>query len=104
MPEEKSKNHLAKLMKDRGGFIPIRKALEILGPEEYTRCLAELLELPEEDEEYTSIFWENGDGPNGTPSHICFSNAAMERFFAKVDEVLEAQGHLSPRTKGFPVN
>ncbi len=100
MTEQNKSNRLAELMKERGGFIGIREALDILGPEDYTFCLADLLELNEDDEKHTTLFCNKGDN---RPTHIAFSSAAMEWFCDIVDSVLEQHGVLSPRTKGVKI-
>ena len=101
--EKKRENSLEKLLESRGGFIEITEAIELLGPTEYTKCLVELIELEEGNPHDTQLFYKNGDSekPEGQPTHICFSSAAMEWFSEKVDAALEAIGALSPRTKGL---
>ena len=44
MAEEKNKiNSLTELLKQRNGFVSIREAIELLGPEEYSSCLVDLV-------------------------------------------------------------
>lgn len=106
MPEQKRPNRLAELLKERNGFIAIPEALKILGPEEYTNCLVELHEKEEDDPEHINLFFQNGDSEklDGKPTHICFSDAAMDWFCQLLDNAIESTGHLSPRNKGLSVN
>ena len=103
MPDNKRANPLATLLKSRGGFILIHEAVEILGPEEYTRCLVDLVNRDEEDPEYSDLFFQKGDSATGVPTHICFSSAFMEHFCDALDDTLEKHGVISPRTKGVKV-
>jgi hypothetical protein len=103
MAEERRRNPLAELLKQHEGFVPIREAVEILGPEEYSRCLADLVTRNEDDTEYADLFFQNGDSDTGQPTHVCFSKAFWDRFCDTLDEALEQQGQLSPRTKGVKV-
>lgn len=103
MSEEKRRNPLAELLKKHNGFMQIHEAVEILGPEEYSRCLVDLTTRDENDEEYADLFFQNGDGATGQPTHICFSSSFMDLFCDKLDTILEQHGVLSPRTKGVKV-
>ncbi|GEM_PF-6315806 len=104
MAEEKNRvNPLVGLLKERDGFISIREAIELLGPEEYSRCLVDLVTRGENDEENGDLFFQNGDVDTGEPTHVCFSSAFMDWFCDKVDTALEQQGVLSPRTKGVKI-
>ncbi|OGM97871.1 MAG: hypothetical protein A2735_02800 [Candidatus Yanofskybacteria bacterium RIFCSPHIGHO2_01_FULL_41_21] len=104
MAEEKNKiNSLTELLKQRNGFVSIREAIELLGPEEYSSCLVDLVTKDEDDEESATLFFQNGDSATGKPTHVCFSSAFMDWFCDKVDTALEQQGVLSPRTKGVKI-
>lgn len=103
MTKEKRTNALAELLRSRDGFVSIREAVNLLGPEEYSRCLVNLTSRDENDQEYVDLFYQNGDSGTGQPTHICFSNAFMEYFCDILDGVLEKHGVLSPRTKGIKI-
>ena len=103
MADNKRENPLATLLKSRGGFILICEAVLILGPEEYSRCLVDLIDRSEEDPEYSDLFFQKGDSETGVPTHICFSSAFMERFCNVLDNALEQHGVISQKTKGVKV-
>lgn len=99
MPEEKRINALAVLLKNRGGFVSIREAVKLLGPEEYSRCLVDLTGRGEDDEEYADLYFQNSDCDTGTPTHVCFSSAFMDLFCDILDDALEKHGILIPRIR-----
>ena len=102
MTESRKPNRLAELLKEREGFISIEEAIEILGAREYTLCLTNLAEKDEDDPEYINLYFQGGDSDKGgLPTHICFSSSFMDRFCDALDNALEEQGQLSPRTKGL---
>ncbi len=104
MADESRKNPLAEILRTRGGFVPIDEAIEILGAGLYTRCLANLLSRSDEDPDQADLFYKLGDGlTEGVPTHICFSSAFFEQFCKSLDDALERQGVLSPRTEGVKV-
>ena len=102
-PDNKRENPLATLLKSRGGFILICEAVLILGPEEYSRCLVDLILRDEKDPEYSDLFFQKGDSATGVPTHVCFSDTFMECLCEAIDNTLEQHGVISPRTKGVKV-
>lgn len=104
MSEVKRRNELAELLKSRDGFILIRDAVKLLGPEKYSLCLTDLSERPEEDPERADLFFQNGDyDKGGLPTHICFPSVFMERLSDRLSDTLEQKGVLTKKTKGVKV-
>ena len=99
MSEKKKPNLLVELLKARGGCLPIRVLVEVLGPEEYSGYLEDMVTRGEEDPDGGSVFYEAGqDYP---PTHVCLDSWLQEWMFDKIDTALEETGNLSPRTKGL---